>query len=527
MVCLALALGLRAANPKPEELYKRGRLAEREGDVVRAYLLYSLAAGQDPANPMYWARSQALRTQAALKARPKPSTGIAIRADAPESGTEAAAVSDTITEADLAEARRLQPPPELKASPGRKTLDLEGDAKAIFEQTARAYELDVVFDGDYEAGPVLRVRIENADYREALHQLEAATGSFVVVLAERLFLVAKDTPQKRAEVEPTVAVTIPIPHPVSVQEAQELARAIQQAMEILKFGVDSQRRLVFMRDRISKVRPAQVLFEQLLHHKPQVAVELELLEVDRNLLLAYGLATPTEFPIFNFSRIWNSVPSFPVNIARVVVFGGGRTVFGIGLGDAELFANMSESSARTLLRAELHSVAGQPASFHVGDQYPVMTAGYFGSTGGFQTFTPPPSFNFTDLGLVLKYVPWVHGMEEVTLELEAEFKLLAGQSVNGIPIISNRRISSKVRLKTGEWAMVAGLMTSSEARTISGLAGLSSLPVLGALFRRNTTTRDSTEVVLLLKPRLLSLPPTELPTPPMYVGTEARLRTPL
>jgi len=436
-------------------------------------------------------------------------------------------ISTAITEADLAEARRLQPPPELQASSERKTLNLSGDAKSVFEQAARAYGLDVVFDGDYQPGPPLRIRIEDADYRQALRELEVVTGSFVIVLAERLFMVARDTPMKRADLEPTVAVMIPIPQPVSIQEAQELARGIQQAMEILKFAIDSQRRLVYMRDRVSKVRPAQFLFEQLLRHKPQVAVELELLEVDRSTLISYGLSMPTLFPFFNFSRLWNSVPSFPVKAARVVLFGGGRTVFGVGLGDFEAFASMTKSSARSLLRAELHSVVGQPASFHVGDQYPVMTAGYFGNTGGLRAFTPPPSFNFTDLGLVVKFVPFVHGMGEVTLDLEAEFKLLGSQSVNGIPLISNRRLASRVRLQTGEWAVIAGLMTASEAKTISGLAGLANLPVLGPLFRQNTTTRSSTEVLILLKPRLLSVPPGEFPSPPLYIGSESRLRTPL
>ncbi len=442
-------------------------------------------------------------------------------------GQRAPGISDVITEAELAEARRLQPPPVLKATPGRKTLDLKGDAKSIFEQAAHAYGLEVVFDHEYEAGQPTRISLMETDYREALHQLEAATDSFVAVLGERLILVAKDTQQKRTDLEPTVAVTIPIPHPVSIQEAQELARGVQQAMEIIKFGVDSQRRLAFMRDRVSKLRPAQFLFEQLLQHKPQVAVELEMLQVNRNLMLSYGLKTPTEFPFFNFLRLGSSVPSFPVNVARVVMFGGGRTVFGIGISDVELFANMSESSARTLLKAELRSVAGQPASFHVGDQYPVMTAGYFGNTYGMQAFTPPPSFNFADLGLMVKVVAHVHGPDEVTLELEAEFKLLAGQSINGVPVMSNRRLASKVRLKSGQWAVVAGLMNSSEARTITGLPGLSRLPLIGLLFRQNSRARDSAEILIALKPRVISLPSSELVTPALYTGSETRMRTPL
>jgi len=518
-VFLVLAGSLPAAS-QASKLYKQGRNAERAGEIVRAYLLYAEAAGLDPGNPLYWARSQALRTRAALKAHPVPKANLS-----DSTSPDLPPVPSSLSPEDLADVRRLKPPPELKGAPGPKTLDLRGDTKAVFEQTAKAFGLDCVFDGDYQPGPDLRFRIEEADYREALHQLESITGSFLVPLSERLFLVVKDTPQKRAEAEPTVALAIPIPDPVTIQEAQEMARTVQQTMEILKFAVDSERRWVVFKDRISKVRPAQALFQQLAGRRAQVAVELELLEVDRSSFLSYGLMMPTQFPLAYLGKALNSVPTLAQNFTRLLVFGGGQTLLGFGLANAEMFATMNRSWSRSLMRAEVRSLDGAPASFHVGDKYPILNGGYFGA--GQSTLLVPPSFTFEDLGLGLKITPHVHGLEEVSLELEAEFKVLSGKSNNGIPVISNRKLQSKVRLRNGEWGVVAGLMNVSEARNISGLAGLSTLPLLGPLFRQNTNTRDSTEVVLLLKPRLLSPPPGQAYLPPLYIGTEARLRTPL
>lgn len=514
LVCLSLALSS-AAAPLARKLYLEARKAEREGDDARAVLLYSLAAAQQPDHPLYWSRARDLKARLAAKSSQKPAT-------AP------AEALPSLTQADWLEARRLQPPPALELPGGPRAFELEGDARQQFEQLARACSLEVVFDADYRPAVRSRTRLVETDCPRALRQLEVATASFVVPLAARLILVAQDTPQKRAELEPHIAVTIPVPEPVTLQELQEVGRAVQQTMEIVKMGFDSQRRLVLLRDRISKVRPAELLFRQLLEHRAQVVLELELVEVDRTSLVSYGFEWPTDFPFYNFARLGRSLVQLQAGGAtRGILFGGGRSLFGIGVGDARLLARLSETSGRTLLRAQLRSLAGQAASLHVGDQYPVMTAGYFGYTYGLRAYAPPPTLQFADLGLVLKYTPWVHGMNEVTLDLEAEFKLLAGQSVNGIPLISNRRVASKVRLKTGEWAVVAGLMSASEARTIRGLAGLSRLPVLGPLFRQQNVSRESAEVLILLKPHVAARPPSEVATAPIWVGSEGRPRAPL
>jgi len=434
-------------------------------------------------------------------------------------------VAGALTEQDLEDLLRLKPPPRLQVVAGRKTLELKGDARTLFEQTARAFGLDCVFDYEYQPGPTLRIRFEETDYREALHQLELATGSFVVPVSERLFLVAKDSPQKRAQVEPIVAVAIPIPDPATVQEAQELARTIQQAMEILRLVVDADRRVVCLKDRISKVLPAQALFAQLAGRRAQVAVELELLEVDRRSVLSYGLLTPTKFPLAYVGGALHSVPSLAAGFTRLLVFGGGRSLLGFGVADASLLATMSGSSSRTLMRAEIRTLDGSAASFHVGDRYPILSGSYM--SGSQSNVLLPPAFNFEDLGLVVKVTPQVHGLEEVSLELEVEFKVLAGQSINGIPVISNRKLQSRVRLREGQWGVVAGLMNVSEARSISGPAGLAGLPLLGRLFRQNTKTVESTEVLVVLKPRLLSPPPGQALLPTVCLGSEGRPWIPL
>jgi hypothetical protein len=146
---------------------------------------------------------------------------------------------------------------------------------------------------------------------------------------------------------------------------------------------------------------------------------------------------------------------------------------------------------------------------------------------GGQTYAPPPAFSFEDLGLMIKATPHVHGAGQIGLELEAEIKLLTGNSVDGVPAIAQRKLQTQVQLRTGECAVVAGLLTASEARSIMGTAGLSTFPGLGPLLRTNTRSRDSSEVLILVKPILVSLPPDQSVTRSLWIGTEARPLTPL
>ena len=131
-----------------------------------------------------------------------------------------------------------------------------------------------------------------------------------------------------------------------------------------------------------------------------------------------------------------------------------------------------------------------------------------GSIIGSPSYVPPPSFSFEDLGFSLKATPHIHGMDEVTLDVEAEFKLLAGTAVNGIPVVANRQIKSTVTLKEGEWAMVAGMMNSSEPHHQRDRRA-SSVPLIGRFLRQNNNSNDDAEVMVVIKPRLLTPPPSE------------------
>ena len=184
---------------------------------------------------------------------------------------------------------------------------------------------------------------------------------------------------------------------------------------------------------------------------------------------------------------------------------------------------MSQSSGNLLLDSVVRSVSGQKATMHVGERYPIVTAGYATTaTVAAGSYTPPPSFTFEDLGLNLTLTPFVHDSEEVSLDIDAEFKVLTGQSVNGLPVISNRAIKEDVRLKFGEWAVVAGLLNNQEGHTIAGLAGLARIPGLGPLTSTHEHDSSGDQVLVLLRPVLLTLPPGDAGSRTFRTGPDQR-----
>lgn len=502
------------AAPSASSLYKQGRKAEARGDFANAYLLYSQAVALAPKNAKYWRASQAVRGLGTDQ----------LTVDSNVTSSGPGALPPVLPDATEIEAQALLPPPSLKGAPGKHSFDLRGTPQELFEKVAQQYSLKVVFDSDYPppAQPQpLRFKIDDASYQTALRALENLTSSFIVPVSERILLVAKDTQQKRVELEPVVSTLIPFPENIVAQDVTELANGARQIFDITKIGIDATKRVIYLRDRVSRVRAAKAMMEQLIAHRAQVFIEVELLAVSDSMDRSYGMNLPSQFTLLWLTNKDFLRPSpVPAWVAGLLTFGGGYTLFGLGIMNASLFASATESHTKSIVRTSVRSLDGQAAGVHVGDRYPIITLGYYGEVpaGAQKVYTPPPNITFEDLGIVLKVTPKVHNLEEVSLDVEAEFKSLAGQSFNGIPVISNRKFKSVVRMRFDEAAIMAGLVGDTFSQSWNGLPGLAALPP----FRSNSKSRQQNEILLVIRPHLASLPPSEAAPDSIWSGTDTR-----
>jgi general secretion pathway protein D len=531
-------LGSSGQEDSPKEkaaaLAKKAKRAAKSGEQANGYLLYSEAAALQPANRRLKERMDTLQSRAALQSKPVPAVDPDAAPDDAEPEHPVLSpedVFDSVTAREFARARQPQAPPELKPLPDKQDFDLNGTPRVLFDEVAKRFGLETVYDGDYPAaGRPIRFRISGVDYRDALHDLEAVTNSFVVPLSSRLFMVAQDTPQKRNDLEQDILVSVPVPSLLTTQELTEIGQAVKQATNIQKIAWDTSTNEIVIRDRISRALPAQALLQQLLSYRSQVSIEVEFLEVSDSDIINYGFNVTNQFSAIYLGQIMNNVVSFPSGVTALLSFGGGKTLIGLSVAQAQAMFNQTTSNAKTLFRSLVRSVDGQAATFHVGEKYPIITQQYAGGGTTVTTgtvYAPPPSFTYENLGAEVKVTPHIHGDDGVTLTVETSFELLAGTSVNNIPVIGRRQVNTSVRLLDGEWAVVAGLLSSTDSKTTSGFLGLDQIPLIGNLFKQKTRDKEHGNVLIAIRPHLLSLPPDQIVTREIRVGSETRPFTPL
>ena len=526
LVILCAALLAAAAEPSGPAIAKRladrARLSRDAGDVVRAYLLYNEAARRDPSNPSYAASRDGLAPAANLLMKtqleePVVAADIA-RIEKEEAEAEAAANPPPPGTEELQ--RSLASFPHVQPKNILRDFDIRGDEVSLIQQVASAYGVRAAWDPQLDAKKNLQMQLTQADFRTAMEALTSVTNTFVFPISTNTLYFARDSEAKRNELEPMILLTVPLPESLNEKDLIDVANAVRGLLNLRQFGWDSVSRTVFIRDRVSKALTARSLLEALLLPKAQVELEVEVLTLDTDRNYNYGISPPTSltflnFAPFNLASVLSSIGTF----TQFFTFGGGLSLFGIGVGDASLFASYSKSVGKTHYDALLATSDGQPVTAHYGEKYPIPQTLYTGFAQSASTiYTPVPQFQQEDLGLALKLTPHVNGEGEVALDVDAEYKSLGTIVLNSVPSVNQRKFTGNVILREGEWAILAGLDQDTLTRGRSGLAGLSDIPGLNQLLSNNTRDHATSQTLILIKPHVTRLPMSATITPQFLLG---------
>ncbi|ESW70404.1 type II and III secretion system protein family protein [Mesorhizobium sp. M0761] len=189
--------------------------------------------------------------------------------------------------------------------------------------------------------------------------------------------------------------------------------------------------------------------------------------------------------------------------------------FNLGGSGLKAYINAMEQSGvmKTLAEPTLTAVSGEKATFRVGGEFNLITA----RTNNVSTDNQTGQVTYTneklEYGIGLEFQPVVLSAGRISLKVrtsvseptsEGATTLEGGGSLPGLTLLSIRKrlADTTVELPSGGSMMIAGLVRDDVRQAVSGLPGLTKIPVLGTLFRSRDFVRNETELVIIITPYL-------------------------
>lgn len=439
------------------------------------------------------------------------------------------------------------------------TFHQRGSAQDVIRAVYSAYGItNIVFDTSVQNGGQIRFDLENADFETATRVLAKLTHIIAIPVQPTSALIAKDTQENRDKFVPQLEETVYIPG-ISNEQVTELANVARNIFDLKSVTASSTNGDILIRGDEPTLKLVNATFADILDGDSDVLFDIRLLEIQKTRTNNYGAELPSSVGAFSIAAeaeslvnanqslisqavasgllVLNGSPlqnliketiflvgSGAVNVSQVSnllgTVGGGLGLTGVYLGSNTTFNMLlSSTDVRLLDQVTLRSTNHQPINFRAGTKYPVITGTYSSGISssalsglspslqslaaqylGSSTSVSIPQFQYEDLGITIKATPYVHQSGDVMLDLDMKLEALAGQSLNNIPILQSRAVTSKFTVPLGETAMIASLVSDSEMKSIDGLPGLSELPGFVGTDKDIETAKD--ELLITITPHL-------------------------
>jgi len=425
----------------------------------------------------------------------------------------------------IIERTRDLPPPGMDLPAGVKMPESlifrDASSRDVFMTIARFANISLIFDTAFREAQV-SVDLRNASLEDALSTIAGATRTFFRVTAPKTIVVIPDTPAKRREYEEEIVRTFYLSN-ADLKETMDLLRMVLDARRISPTTATN---ALTIKDTPERIAAAGRVVSAIDKARPEVIIDVELLEVDRTRLMDYGLqiASPGNPPTgINGSVAIATDPNGTISLQALKNLTASDLLFS---GLPSLFYRLlkTDTNTRILANPQLRTADGSPAHAGFGQQVPVPVTTFAPIATGGTPQQPITSFNYQNIGVNIDITPRTHHDDDVTLSLKVGVTSISGSGFGGLPTFNNREVSTIIRLRDGETNMLAGLIRDDERRTLDGIPGLSDIPGVGRLFARNQKTTEQTDIILTLTPHIIRvLDLTEADLRPFRVGRDSVL----
>ena len=398
------------------------------------------------------------------------------------------------------------------------TVKLTEDSKVIYQTIGQLAGINVLFDPDYTSRRI-KVELNGVTLEEALQITALESKTFWRPVTSNTIFVAQDNPAKRKELEQSVLKTFYLQNLSQPTELQDVVNAIRAVLDVQRVQQLLSQNALVVRGTPDQIALAEKLVEDLDKARPEVVVDIAVLQISKDKSRTLGLLPPSSATVQLQSNI-NTTPTTSTTgttTTSTSTSGTGlelntlgnlnATDFQVTIGTANLSAVMGDSDTKMLQNPQVRALDNQKATLKIGERVPVATGSFQPGIGGVG-INPlvNTQFQYLDVGVNIDVTPHVHGDREVTLKITMEISSVVGQSsIGGIsqPIIGQKKVEHEIRLADGESSLIGGIFDDSQTKSLAGIPGLAQIPILRYLFGQVTQDHSSDETVFVITPHVI------------------------
>jgi general secretion pathway protein D len=539
-----------AGCSKGNQLYKAGTKAESLNDYDTALENYNKALRADPNNTEFklkaararfeastWhlEQGQRLRDQSNIELALgefrkalmiDPSSAVAAQ-EVKATMDLLAAKQGTTENSDTSAPENDQPkvmagPPQLEPiSRAPINMKATNDAKAVFDAVSKLAGLTVIFDPDFTSRRI-SVELSNVTLEQALNIVALQSKAFWRPVTSNIIFVAPDQAQKRKDYEEEIVKTFYLRNTVLPQELTEIVTSIRQLLDLRRVQQINAQNAIVIRDTPDRVMLAQKIIDDIDKAKPEVVIQVAVMQARRDRLQNLGIQPGTSAAIAFTPPNTTTTPASgtsttqsAASIALNQLQHLSSADYSVTLPGAQANFLMTDTSTHIIDNPEIRVVDGQTAKLRVGDRVPVATGsfqagvGVGGGTAGLVNPLVNTQFQYLDVGVNVDVTPRIHPNHEISLKVNIVVSSVTNTvNIGGInqPVISQRSIEHDVRLKDGEVNILGGLIERTDSNAINGWPGLAKLPFFRYFFSNDNIDHQENEVLIVLIPHIVRLP---------------------
>ena len=461
--------------------------------------------------------------------------------------------------------------PELAPTPGPRSFHLHIPRDQLIKQVFKAYGIQATVTSDVSAVSVL-FNLDNATFSQVLRALSLVTHTFWVPLDAHRVLVALDTPSNRSRFVREELETIYLPG-TTKDERTLISNMARNLFGVPQVSVQQGSGTLTLSAPTRTLDDFNQTIRNLLGGRSQVLLNVRLIQLAHAVQRQTGIIPPQQITAFNVyaqeQAILNANQSLVQQIISsglaapgdtlailgillasgqvssslfsngIALFGGGLTLSGVSPGSVSGNLSLNSSRSRQLDDVQLRIANDESGTFLSGLRYPITTSSY--SSLGASNINIPglttagtssdlasilaslqgasetiPQVQYQNLGLTVKATPDVMRNGDVALTLDVKITALAGNALNGVPILTNRSYSGVVTLKEGSAVVIMSELDGQESRAISGMPGLSEIPGLNDITGKNNQ-QDTSTLLMIISPHVIRGPHASGATPMLRI----------